>query len=126
MNPLAALPVWLVALLVPFTMLCIGVLIWSILPRRTATARRDARIDRQIATLRRHADHSTATRPRVRSNGCKVPPPTWLKAPPPPIATPKPRACGGGMCRHRADCADHHCPGRMALTTDPATRPTTP
>ena len=72
----------------------IGVGIWIILPRR---ANRADDIERQIATLRKNADHAVATRPRVRA-GQAV----------------KPKACGGGTCRHQGDCSDLYCPGRLA------------
>ena len=62
---------------------------------------RKADIDMQIASLRRHADHAVQHRPRVQ----------------------QPKPCGGGMCRHRANCADHHCPGRLAATLAGTTRP---
>lgn len=130
MNPLTALPGWMVAFLVPLLLLCLACLIWAILPRRAPSSRRDAAIERQIATLRKGADHSVTHRPRVRANGCSQPAPTHIKAAPkntPPsgiqapaavkfISVPAPKPCGGGLCRHRADCADHHCPGRQAAT----------
>jgi hypothetical protein len=100
------------ALIVLLALFCIGVLIWSALPGRSAKARRDADIERQIASLRRHADHAAATRPRVRANGCHAAP-GHLKAAP---KAEKPKACGGGQCRHQADCSDVYCPGRLAAT----------
>lgn len=121
MNPLTTLPAWLVALLAPLLLLCIGCLIWAILPKRTATARRNADIDRQIATLRKGADHSVATRPRVRAGGYQ---PAGSVGPvnAPPRAPDKP--CGGGLCRKRIDCADNYCPGkyeaRIATVNPPA------
>jgi hypothetical protein len=33
-----------------------------------------------------------------------------------PVKAEKPKACGGGQCRHRADCADHYCPGRLSAS----------
>ena len=67
MNTLiTTLPPILLAFVTLLALLALGVLIWSVLPRRNA---RDADIERQIATLRRHADHAVATRPRVRANG---------------------------------------------------------
>ena len=102
-------------------MLLVGVtipsaLVWLIIKLTDKQAMRDAireaDIQRQIATLRRHADHAVQTRPRVRANGCASTP-GHLKAAP---KADKPKACGGGMCRHRADCSDHHCPGRLADT----------
>ncbi len=100
------------ALIVLLALFCIGVLIWSALPGRSAKARRDADIERQIASLRRHADHAVTTRPRVRANGCHAAP-GHLKAAP---KADKPKACGGGQCRHQADCSDVYCPGRLAAT----------
>ena len=79
---------------------------------------RKADIDMQIASLRRHADHAVQHRPRVRANGCAATP-GHIKAAPRPE---HPKPCGGGMCRHRADCADHHCPGRLAATLAGNTR----
>jgi len=108
MNTLiTTLPPILLAFVTLLALLALGVLIWSVLPRRNA---RDADIERQIATLRRHADHAVATRPRVRANGYAGQA-GHIKAAP---KADKPKACGGGMCRHRADCSDHHCPGRLA------------
>ncbi len=104
---ITTLPPILLAFVTLLALLAIGVLIWAALPRRT---RRDADIERQIATLRRHADHAVATRPRVRANGCAATP-GHIKAAPPANAS-KPKACGGGLCRHRGDCSDTYCPGR--------------
>ena len=28
----------------------------------------------------------------------------------------KPKACGGGICHHRADCSDTYCPGRLSAS----------
>ena len=95
------------ALVVLLVIAAIGVLIWAALPRR-----KDADIERQIATLRRHADHAVQTRPRVRANGCASTP-GHLKAAP---KADKPKACGGGMCHHRADCSDTYCPGRLSAS----------
>lgn len=95
------------ALVVLLVIAAIGVLIWAALPRR-----KDADIERQIATLRRHADHAVQTRPRVRANGCASTP-GHLKAAP---KADKPKACGGGMCHHRADCSDTYCPGRISAS----------
>ena len=95
------------ALVVLLVIAAIGVLIWAALPRR-----KDADIERQIATLRRHADHAVQTRPRVRANGCHATP-GHLKAAP---KADKPKACGGGMCHHRADCSDTYCPGRLSAS----------
>lgn len=109
---IAALGPTAAALITLLAVACIGILIWSALPARSAKARRDADIERQIASLRRHANHDVAHRPRVRANGCPATP-GHIKAAPPANAR-KPKACGGGLCRHRADCSDHHCPGRLA------------
>ena len=99
----------LLAFVTLVALLAIGVLIWAALPRRD---RRTADIERQIATLRKHADHAVATRPRVRANTCHAMP-GHIKAAPPANAS-KQKACGGGLCRHRADCSDHYCPGRLS------------
>ena len=112
MNALiTTLPPILLAFVTLLALLAIGVLIWAALPPRTS---RDADIERQIATLRRHADHAVATRPRVRANGCHAAP-GHIKAAPPANAA-KPKACGGGQCRHRADCSDTYCPGRLSAS----------
>ena len=79
---------------------------------------RKADIDMQIASLRRHADHAVQHRPRVRANGCAASP-GHIKAAP---SADKPKACGGGMCRHRSDCTDTHCPGRLAASLAGTTR----
>jgi hypothetical protein len=50
--------------------------------------------------------------PRVRANGCASTP-GHLKAAP---KADKPKACGGGMCHHRADCSDTYCPGRISAS----------
>ena len=52
---------------VALAMAAIGVAVWITLPRRDD---RDADIERQIQSLRRHADHAVQTRPRVRANTC--------------------------------------------------------
>ena len=105
----ATLPDIIMAFFVLASIVAIGVLIWSMLPRRST---RDADIERQIATLRRHADHAVQTRPRVRANGCASTP-GHLKAAP---KADKPKACGGGICHHRADCSDTYCPGRISAS----------
>ena len=99
---------YIAALVVLLVIVSIGVLIWACLPERD----RNSDIERQIATLRRHADHAVQTRPRVRANGCASTP-GHLKAAPKPD---KPKACGGGMCHHRADCSDTYCPGRISAS----------
>ena len=99
---------WLAVFIVLLVLASIGVLILACLPERN----RDSDIERQIQSLRRHADHAVATRPRVRANGCAGQSGHIKSAP----KADKPKACGGGMCRHRADCSDHHCPGRLAAT----------
>jgi len=102
---------WVAAAIVVLVLAAIGIAIWLILPQ-PGERDRQADIDRQIATLRRHADHDVARRPRVRANGCASTP-CHLKAAP---KAEKPKACGGGQCRHRADCADRYCPGRLSST----------
>jgi len=102
------------AALLLLALLIIGLAIWILLPRADD---READIERQIQSLRRHADHSVATRPMVRAGqpaGCNTNPRPTYKRPAPPPAPPKPKACGGGLCRHRADCSDTYCPGRLA------------
>ena len=107
LHHLATASPYIAALVVLLVIVSIGVLIWACLPERD----RNSDIDRQIATLRRHADHAVATRPRVRANGCAATP-GHIKAAP----GHKPKACGGGMCRHRADCSDTYCPGRLSAS----------
>ena len=143
---ITTLPPILLAFVTLLALLAIGVLIWAALPRRD---RRNADIERQIATLRRHADHAVATRPRVR----RVAKPwvsllrikrlfavreakkliryspdvraAWRRSRRASAAlgktiqeyeraarVVKPKACGGGLCRHRGDCSDTYCPGR--------------
>ena len=106
MNTLATLSTLL-------ALVAIGAGLWAIVRKRNKPG---ADIDRQIATLRKHADHAVATRPRVRAGGYQPIGHTGpVKAPPRnPSGGTKPKACGGGLCRHRADCSDHHCPGRLA------------
>jgi hypothetical protein len=99
---------YIAALVVLLVIVSIGVLIWACLPERD----RNSDIDRQIATLRRHADQDVQRRPRVRSNGCASTP-GHLKAAP---KADKPKACGGGICHHRADCSDTYCPGRISAS----------
>jgi len=113
MNTLiTTLPDIMMAFFVLVSIIAIGVLIWRVLPRRTA---RDADIERQIASLRHKADHAVQTRPRVRANGCHATP-GHLKAAPKADKPKKPKACGGGMCHHRADCSDTYCPGRLSAS----------
>lgn len=104
MTPLhhldAASP-WLAALVVALVIVSIGMLIWLALPE-PRKGKPNADIERQIKTLRQGADHAVQHRPRVRATSI-------------PSAT-LPKPCGGGLCRHRADCADHHCPGRLAAS----------
>jgi hypothetical protein len=99
---------WLAVFIVLLVLASIGVLILACLPERN----RDSDIERQIQSLRRHADHAVATRPRVRANGCASTP-GHLKAAP---KADKPKACGGGICHHRADCSDTYCPGRISAS----------
>ena len=106
---------WLAVFIVLLVIASIGVLIWTLLPERLSD-QRDADIERQIATLRRHAAHAVTTRPRVRANGYQpVSIPGTVKAPP-RNPSGKPKACGGGICRHQADCSDHKCPGRLSAS----------
>ena len=100
-------------------MLLVGVtipsaLVWLIIKLTDKQAMRDAireaDIQRQIDTLRKGADHAVATRPRVRANGYAGQA-GHIKA---ASKADKPKACGGGLCRHRADCSDTYCPGRLA------------
>jgi hypothetical protein len=108
-TALHQLPAIVLAFITLAALLAIGVLIWQALPRRNA---RERDIERQIATLRKGADHAVQHRPRVRANGCAATP-GHLKAVP---KAEKPKACGGGLCRHRADCSDHYCPGRLSAS----------
>lgn len=110
LHHLATASPYIAALVVLLVIVSIGVLIWACLPERD----RNSDIDRQIASLRRHADHAVATQPRVRANGCAATP-GHIKAAPPANAA-KPKACGGGQCRHRADCSDTYCPGRLSAS----------
>jgi len=109
-------------------MLLVGVtipsaLIWLIIKLTDKQAIRDAireaDIQRQIATLRKGADHAVATRPRVRANGYAGQA-GHIKAAP---KADKPKACGGGLCRHRADCSDTYCPGRLAANLSGTDKP---
>ena len=102
---------WVAAAIVVLVLAAIGIAIWLILPEASERDRMSD-IDRQIATLRKGADHAVARRPRVRANGCAAAP-GHIKAAPRPE---KPKPCGGGMCRHRADCSDHYCPGRLSAS----------
>jgi hypothetical protein len=108
LHHLATASPYIAALVVLLVIVSIGVLIWACLPERD----RNSDIERQIASLRRHADHAVQTRPRVRANGCASTP-GHLKAAP---KADKPKACGGGMCHHRADCSDTYCPGRISAS----------
>ena len=111
LHHLATASPYIAALVVLLVIVSIGVLIWACLPERD----RNSDIERQIATLRRNADHAVQTRPRVRANGCASTP-GHLKAAPKADKPKKPKACGGGMCRHRADCSDTYCPGRISAS----------
>ena len=149
LHHLATASPYIAALVVLLVIVSIGVLIWACLPERD----RNSDIDRQIATLRRHADHAVATRPRVR----RVAKPwvsllrikrlfavreakkliryspdvraAWRRSRRASAAlgktiqeyeraarVVKPKACGGGLCRHRADCSDTYCPGRLSAS----------
>jgi len=111
LHHLATASPYIAALVVLLVIVSIGVLILACLPERN----RDSDIERQIATLRRNADHAVQTRPRVRANGCASTP-GHLKAAPKADKPKKPKACGGGMCHHRADCSDTYCPGRLSAS----------
>ena len=123
LHHLATASPYIAALVVLLVIVSIGVLIWACLPERD----RNSDIDRQIASLRRHADQDVATRPRERANGCAATP-GYIKATPKaalPTGVPVPDAarfinvpqpCGGGQCRHRADCSDTYCPGRLSAS----------
>jgi hypothetical protein len=106
---------------IAFTIAC--ALVWLIIKRTDKQAIRDAireaDIERQIQSLRNKADHAVQTRPRVRANACAGQA-GHIKAPP---RADKPKACGGGLCRHRADCSDHYCPGRLAATLSGTDKP---
>lgn len=108
LHHLATASPYIAALVVLLVIVSIGVLIWACLPERD----RNSDIERQIASLRHKADHAVQTRPRVRANGCHATP-GHLKAAP---KADKPKACGGGMCHHRADCSDTYCPGRISAS----------
>ena len=110
LHHLATASPYIAAVVVLLVIVSIGVLIWACLPERD----RNSDIERQIATLRRHADHAVATRPRVRANGCHAAS-GHIKAALPANAA-KPQPCGGGQCRQRADCADTYCPGRLTAS----------
>ena len=122
MNPLhlldAASP-WLAALVVALVIVSIGMLIWLALPE-PRKGKPNADIERQIKTLRQGADHAVQHRPRVRATSIPTgwntnPPPTY-KRPSPPPPPPAIKPCGGGLCRHRADCHDTYCPGRLTAS----------
>lgn len=104
------------AALLVLALLIIGLAIWILLPPQDD---READIERQIATLRKGADHAVATRPRVRANGYAGQA-GHIKAPP---RADKPKACGGGLCRHRSDCSDAYCPGRLAANLSGTHKP---
>jgi len=99
---------WVAAAIVVLVLAAIGIAIWLILPQ-PGERDRISDIDRQIATLRNQADRDVARRPRVRAGSI----PTSIPANRPAIL---PKPCGGGLCRHRADCADHYCPGRLSAS----------
>lgn len=111
LHHLATASPYIAALVVLLVIVSIGVLIWACLPERD----RNSDIERQIASLRHKADHAVQTRPRVRANGCHATP-GHLKAAPKADKPKKPKACGGGMCHHRADCSDTYCPGRLSAS----------
>ena len=111
-NLLTLLP-WVGTAIVVLVVSAIAVGFWITWPRARD---RDADIDRQIATLRQGADHAVQTRPRVRAHSTRSPsmPPRFCGNADP--LSPPLKPCGGGLCRHRADCADTHCPGRLAAS----------
>ena len=117
----AAFVVAVATLVVLLAVVLIGFLIQCVLPSPRSSRQCDADIERQIATLRNQADRAVARRPRVRANGCAATP-GHIKAAPTANAS-KPKACGGGLCRHRADCSDHYCPGRLSASLTGANRP---
>ena len=94
---------WVAAAILVLVLAAIGIAIWMILPE-PGERDRISDIDRQIATLRNQADRDVARRPRVRAGR------------PMHNINPPPKACGGGQCRHRADCSDHYCPGRLSAS----------
>ena len=151
-TALHQLPAIVLAFITLAALLAIGALIWQALPRRNA---RERDIERQIATLRKSADHAVATRPRVQKSTKRRISLLRLKrllavreakkriAYSPDVRAAfrrsrrssaalgktileyerltaskaeKPKACGGGQCRHRADCADTYCPGRLSAS----------
>ena len=114
---LHAMP-WIAASLVALVLAAIGLGIWITLPRS-----RDDDIDRQIATLRDGADHSVQTRPRVRAHSTRAPSMPLRSCGNAEFSSPPLKPCGGGFCRHRADCADHYCPGRLAAALSGASHP---
>ena len=95
------------AAIVVLVLAAIALAVWMILPEARERDR-ISDIDRQIATLRRHADHDVAKRPRVRATSTAVTSGTSDTIPA--------KSCGGGMCRHRADCRDTYCPGRLSAS----------
>jgi hypothetical protein len=111
LHHLATASPYIAALVVLLVIVSIGVLIWACLPERD----RNSDIERQIATLRRHADHAVQTRPRVRAHSTCVPsmPPRTVGS---DSNSPPLKPCGGGLCQHRADCADTYCPGRLSAS----------
>lgn len=150
LHLLEAASPYLAALVVGLVIGAIGILIWVSLPEPG-----NPDIERQIATLRRKADHAVQTRPRVRAiSQNSVSEAAWLRAErqngfadwtkartgvnsptslgctsrqtassdsagsnPAAASTPiKPKACGGGLCRHQADCSDLYCPGRLSAS----------
>ena len=114
---LQAMP-WIAAAVVILVLCAIGLGIWITLPRS-----RDDDIDRQIATLRQGADHAVKTRPRVRAHSTRAPSMPLRSCDSDEFSSPPLKPCGGGLCRHRADCADHYCPGRLAAGLSGVTPP---
>jgi len=137
LHHLATASPYLAAFVVLLVIAAIGVLIWAALP--DAKDKASADIERQCQSLRHKADHAVQHRPRVRANTCHATPGHLKAAPPPPdeasfAATikriekigqqsrdrmanaAKRKACGGGLCRHQADCSDTYCPGRLTAS----------
>ena len=101
----------------------VALLDWLHSRKSIRDAIREADIQRQIDSLRRGADHAVQTRPRVRAHSIRVPSMPPRSCGNAESSSPPLKPCGGGFCRHRADCADHYCPGRMAAGLSGATPP---
>ena len=77
-TALHQLPAIVLAFITLAALLAIGVLIWQALPRRNA---RERDIERQIATLRKGADHAVQHRRACETNGCAATPATSKAVP---------------------------------------------